>query len=92
MGRSRTKSSWAIVAPLREQVRIATTGFDLDSGQRGEAQKRPKHITEVLVSSLKPVEVDTIDLLYQHRVDPDVPIEDVARTSPRGRGRNVMVL
>jgi aryl-alcohol dehydrogenase-like predicted oxidoreductase len=70
------------LAPVREQVVIATKfGFDLDSeGQQQGLNSRPEHIKEVVESSLKRLNVDTIDLLYQHRVDPDVPIEDVAGT------------
>ena len=70
------------LAPVREQVVIATKfGFDLDSeGQQRGLNSRPKHIKEVVESSLERLKVDTIDLLYQHRVDPHVPIEDVAGT------------
>src|SRR5712691_10372606 len=70
------------LAPAREQVVIATKfGFELDSdGQQRGLNSRPEHIREVAESSLKRLEVETIDLLYQHRVDPDVPIEDVAGT------------
>jgi aryl-alcohol dehydrogenase-like predicted oxidoreductase len=70
------------IAPVREQVVIATKfgfAFDSDGQQRGLAS-RPEHIKEVVEGSLKRLKVDTIDLLYQHRVDPDVPIEDVAGT------------
>jgi aryl-alcohol dehydrogenase-like predicted oxidoreductase len=68
------------LAPVREQVVIATKfGFEFDSTgrQRGLAS-RPEHIKQVVDASLERLEIDTIDLLYQHRVDPDVPIEDVA--------------
>lgn len=70
------------LAPVREQVVIATKfGFEFDSdGQQRGLNSRPEHITEVVESSLKRLKVDAIDLLYQHRVDPDVPIEDVAGT------------
>ncbi len=70
------------LAPVREQVVIATKfGFEFDSdGQQRGLNSRPEHIKEVVASSLERLEVDTIDLLYQHRVDPDVPIEDVAGT------------
>src|SRR3989440_8408044 len=70
------------LAPVREQVVIATKfafEFDSDGQQRG-LNSRPEHIKEVVESSLERLGVDTIDLLYQHRVDPDVPIEDVAGT------------
>src|SRR2546426_5107583 len=68
------------LAPMREQVVIATKfGFDFDSdGQQRGLNSRPEHIKEVVESSLERLEVDTIDLLHQHRVDPEVPIEDVA--------------
>jgi aryl-alcohol dehydrogenase-like predicted oxidoreductase len=69
------------LAPFREQVVIATKfGFEFDSGGQQRLNSRPEHIREVVESSLKRLKVDTIDLLYQHRVDPDVPIEDVAGT------------
>lgn len=70
------------LAPLRGQVVIATKfGFKLDpnGGPRWVGlDSRPEHIKEVAEASLKRLKVDTIDLFYQHRVDPDVPIEDVA--------------
>ena len=71
------------LAPFREQVVIATKfGFDLSgSDQRpGVAglDSRPEHIKEVAEASLKRLRTDVIDLFYQHRVDPEVPIEDVA--------------
>jgi aryl-alcohol dehydrogenase-like predicted oxidoreductase len=69
------------LAPFREQVVIATKfGFRLDpnTGKQAGLDSRPEHIKEVAESSLKRLRVDAIDLLYQHRVDPDVPIEDVA--------------
>src|SRR3989441_7937726 len=70
------------LSPFREHVVIATKfGFDFDSdGQQRGLNSRPGHIKEVVEGSLKRLQVDTIDLLYQHRVDPDVPIEDVAGT------------
>ncbi len=70
------------LASVREQVAIATKfGFEFDSeGQQRGLNSRPEHINEVVESSLERLKVDTIDLLYQHRVDPDVPIEDVAGT------------
>src|SRR5947199_6313351 len=68
------------LAPFREQVVIATKfGFKL--GPKGEqmgVDSRPEHIKQVADASLKRLKVETIDLFYQHRVDPDVPIEDVA--------------
>lgn len=70
------------VAPFREQVVIATKfGFDIDSktGQRrAGVNSRPEHIREAVAEMLKRLKVESIDLLYQHRVDPAVPIEDVA--------------
>jgi len=70
------------LAPFRGQVVIATKfGFKLDpevARGLGGVDSRPEHIKEVAEASLKRLRVDTIDLFYQHRVDPDVPIEDVA--------------
>jgi aryl-alcohol dehydrogenase-like predicted oxidoreductase len=69
------------LAPLREQVVIATKfGFKIDprTGKQAGLDSRPQHIKEVADASLKRLKTDTIDLFYQHRVDPDVPIEDVA--------------
>jgi aryl-alcohol dehydrogenase-like predicted oxidoreductase len=67
------------LAPVRTQVAIATKfGFKLDSGAQRGLDSRPAHIKEVAEASLKRLKVDAIDLFYQHRVDPDVPIEDVA--------------
>jgi aryl-alcohol dehydrogenase-like predicted oxidoreductase len=69
------------LAPFREQVVIATKfGFKLDpnTGKQAGLDSRPEHIKEVAEASLKRLRVYAIDLLYQHRVDPDVPIEDVA--------------
>jgi aryl-alcohol dehydrogenase-like predicted oxidoreductase len=68
------------LAPLRGKVVIATKfGFKFDGkgGQSG-MDSRPEHIREVAEASLERLEVDAIDLFYQHRVDPDVPIEEVA--------------
>src|SRR5271155_43151 len=71
------------LAPFREQVVISTKfGFDLSGSDNrpGAAglNSRPEHIKEAVEGSLKRLRVDVIDLLYQHRVDPNVPIEDVA--------------
>ena len=70
------------LAPVRDEVVIATKfGFKLDpSGQRAwlGVDSRPEHIKEVVEASLKRLKTDYIDLFYQHRVDPDVPIEEVA--------------
>ena len=69
------------LAPVRDRVVIATKfGFKLESGQQRGVDSRPGHIREVAEASLKRLRVDAIDLFYQHRVDPDVPIEDVAGT------------
>ena len=68
--------------PVRDQVVIATKfGFDIDqaTGQnRGGLNSQPAHIRQVVENSLKRLRTDRIDLLYQHRVDPNVPMEDVA--------------
>jgi aryl-alcohol dehydrogenase-like predicted oxidoreductase len=73
------------LAPLRDQVAIATKfGFDTSvdpramKGSGPVLNSRPEHIKEVAEASLKRLRTDVIDLFYQHRVDPDVPIEDVA--------------
>jgi aryl-alcohol dehydrogenase-like predicted oxidoreductase len=70
------------LAPFRKQVVIATK-FGFKIGSKGEQiglDSRPEHIKEVAEASLKRLRTDVIDLFYQHRVDPDVPIEDVAGT------------
>jgi aryl-alcohol dehydrogenase-like predicted oxidoreductase len=69
------------LAPFREHVVIATKfGFKIDpnTGKQAGLDSRPAHIKEVAEASLKRLKSDTIDIFYQHRVDPDVPIEDVA--------------
>lgn len=73
------------LSPLRDRVVIATKfGFDTSVDPRGmkggapRLNSRPEHIKEVAEASLKRLKIDVIDLFYQHRVDPDVPIEDVA--------------
>src|SRR5438876_5524788 len=69
------------LAPFRGKVAIATKfGFKLDpnTGKQAGLDSRPAHIKEVAEGSLKRLKTDVIDLFYQHRVDPDVPIEDVA--------------
>ena len=69
------------LAPFRDRVVIATKfGFDCDSGKQGPVNSQPEHIKKVVEASLKRLKVSTIDLLYQHRVDPNVPIEEVAGT------------
>jgi aryl-alcohol dehydrogenase-like predicted oxidoreductase len=70
------------LSPIRDKVVIATKfGFNVIPGGAPGTQtlnSRPEHIKEVAEASLKRLQIDTIDLFYQHRVDPDVPIEDVA--------------
>lgn len=67
--------------PVREDVVIATKfGFDIRDGKMAGTNSRPEHIRSVAEASLKRLGVDAIDLFYQHRVDPAVPIEDVAGT------------
>src|SRR5690242_15513400 len=76
----------AALAPVRKHVVIATKfGFDLGPGLDARGMKgppgvnsRPEHIRQAVEGSLQRLRVDAIDLLYQHRVDPSVPIEDVA--------------
>jgi aryl-alcohol dehydrogenase-like predicted oxidoreductase len=67
------------LAPVRGAVTIATK-FGFDIGGSRSMDSRPEHIRQVAEASLKRLKTDHIDLLYQHRVDPDVPIEDVAGT------------
>lgn len=69
--------------PVRQQVIIATKfGFKIDpeTGRLNGVNSRPEHIRKVADECLKRLDIETIDLLYQHRVDPEVPIEDVAGT------------
>ena len=69
------------LAPFRDQVAIATKfGFKIDpaTGKQAGLDSRPEHIKEVAAASLKRLKTNVIDLFYQHRVDPNVPIEDVA--------------
>ena len=69
------------LAPVRDQVVIATKfGFKFVDGKQAGMDSRPEHIREVAEASLKRLNIECIDLLYQHRVDPEVPIEDVAGT------------
>ncbi len=68
------------LAPVRDQVVIATKfGFDIDAqGDQHGLSSRPEHIKSVADASLSRLGIETIDLFYQHRVDPEVPIEEVA--------------
>ena len=67
------------LGPIRDQVVIATKfGFKFDGDKQSGTDSRPEHIKEVAEASLSRLRTDTIDLFYQHRVDPAVPIEDVA--------------
>ena len=69
----------AALAPVRDQVVIATKfGFDIQDGKQAGLSSRPEHIKAVAEASLKRLGTDVIDIFYQHRVDPNVPIEDVA--------------
>lgn len=69
------------LAPFRGQVVIATKfGFDIQNGKMVGVTSRPERIKQAVEGSLKRLKLETIDLLYQHRVDPGVPIEDVAGT------------
>jgi aryl-alcohol dehydrogenase-like predicted oxidoreductase len=65
--------------PFRDQVVIATKfGFNIEDGKQAGLDSRPEHIKKVVEDSLKRLKVEAIDLYYQHRVDPEVPIEEVA--------------
>lgn len=69
------------LAPVRDQVVIATKfGFDVGTGVFRGINSRPEHIQQAVEGSLQRLKMDVIDLYYQHRVDPNVPIEDVAGT------------
>ncbi len=71
----------AALAPVRDRVQIATKfGFDLDGTRESRLDSTPDSIRKTVDGSLRRLGGETIDLLYQHRVDPDVPIEDVAGT------------
>ena len=68
-----------VLKPYRDRIVIATKfGFKLEDGKSAGTDGRPEHIREVTEASLKRLQTDYIDLLYQHRVDPAVPMEDVA--------------
>src|SRR5512135_3150735 len=67
------------LGPVRDQVVIATKfGFKFENGKQAGLDSRPTHIRDVAEASLKRLKTDRIDLYYQHRVDPAVPIEEVA--------------
>lgn len=69
------------LAPFRNEVVIATKfGFDIQNGKMLGVNSQPENIKKAVEGSLKRLRVDVIDLLYQHRVDPNVPIEDIAGT------------
>ena len=69
------------LGPVRDRVVIATKfGFKFENGKQAGLDSRPSHIRDVAEASLKRLKTDRIDIFYQHRVDPDVPIEDVAGT------------
>jgi len=69
------------LAPVRDRVVIATKfGFKFENGKQAGLDSRPSHIRQVAEAMLRRLKTDRIDLLYQHRVDPEVPIEDVAGT------------
>jgi aryl-alcohol dehydrogenase-like predicted oxidoreductase len=69
------------LAPIRDTVAIATKfGFDVDNEAGGGLNSRPDRIRKALEGSLRRLRTDHVDLYYQHRVDPKVPIEDVAGT------------
>lgn len=78
-----TSEEWLgeALAPVRHQVRIATKfGFGVEEGRPTALNSRPDHIRRAVEGSLRRLRTDHIDLLYQHRVDPQVPMEDVAGT------------
>src|SRR6202044_2155959 len=68
------------LAPVRDQVVVATKFGEVDADGRPALSSRPELIRQTTDASLARLRVDTIDLLYQHRVDPDTPIEEVAGT------------
>lgn len=78
-----TSEEWVgeALEPVRNQVKIATKfGFGVEEGQNQALNSEPKHIRRAVDGSLKRLRTDHIDLLYQHRVDPKIPMEDVAGT------------
>ena len=78
-----TSEEWVgeALAPVRDQVRIGTKfGFGVEEGRPSSLNSRPDHIRRAVEGSLRRLRTDHIDLLYQHRVDPDVPMEEMAGT------------
>lgn len=78
-----TSEEWVgeAVAPFRNKIKIGTKfGFGVEEGENTALNSRPDHIRRAVEGSLRRLRTDRIDLLYQHRVDPDVPMEDVAGT------------
>lgn len=78
-----TSEEWVgeAVEPFRDKIKIGTKfGFGVEEGQPTALNSRPDHIRRAVEGSLKRLRTDHIDLLYQHRVDPDVPMEEVAET------------
>lgn len=78
-----TSETWVgkAVAPFRHQIKIGTKfGFGVEEGQPTALNSRPDHIRRAVEGSLKRLKTDYIDLLYQHRVDPNVPMEEVSGT------------
>ena len=78
-----TSETWVgkAVAPFRHQIKIGTKfGFGVEEGQPTALNSHPDHIRRAVEGSLKRLKTDYIDLLYQHRVDPNIPMEDVAGT------------
>lgn len=76
-----TSETWVgeALAPVRDKVVIATKfGFGVEENEPKKLNSRPDHIRRAVEGSLKRLRTDRIDLLYQHRVDPEVPVEDVA--------------
>lgn len=78
-----TSETWVgeALKPMREKVKIATKfGFGVEEGKPTSLNSEPKHIRRAVEGSLKRLQTDYIDLLYQHRVDPKIPMEEVAGT------------
>jgi aryl-alcohol dehydrogenase-like predicted oxidoreductase len=86
------------LAPFKGKVTIATKfGFNIQDGKIAGVNSRPEQIRKVAEASLKSLKLDTLDLFYQHRVDPNVPIEEVAGTVTvqqidKSQNRNAIVI